>query len=84
MELVAEVKEKTGRLARQTTRGSEEELGGYQEIGDVWGVNFARDSGVVAGWAGVFEDSAAVRSDPDETEDGSVKGARGGPEVVQG
>ena len=32
MELVAEMKEKTGRLARQTTRGCEEEVGGYQEI----------------------------------------------------
>ena len=33
--------------------------------------------------AGVFEDSAAIRSDPDETENGSVKRVRGGPEVVQ-
>ncbi len=32
MELVAKVEEKTGRLARQTTRGGEEEVGGYQEI----------------------------------------------------
>ena len=82
MELVAEMKEKTGRLARQTTRGGEDEVGGYQEVGDVGGVDFARDSGVVAGRAGVFEDSAAIRSDPDETEDGSVEGASGGPEVV--
>ncbi len=28
MKLVAEVKEKTGRLARQTTSGSEDEMGG--------------------------------------------------------
>ena len=84
MELVAEMKEKTGRLARQTTRGGEDEVGGYQEVGDVGGVDFARDSGVVAGGASVFEDSAAIRSDPDETEDGSVEGASGGPEVVQG
>ena len=83
MELVAEMKEKTGRLARQTTRGGEDEVGGYQEVGDVGGVNFARDSGVVAGWASVFEDSAAIRSDPDETENGSVERASGGPEVVQ-
>jgi hypothetical protein len=83
MELVAEMKEKTGRVARQTTRGGEEEVGGYQEIWDVRGVNFARDNGVVAGRAGAFENSAAIRSDPDETEDGSVKGASGGPEVVQ-
>ncbi len=83
MELVAEMKEKTGRLARQTTRGGEEEVGGYQEVGDVGGVDFARDSGVVAGGASVFEDSAAIRSDPDETEHSSVERASGGPEVVQ-
>jgi hypothetical protein len=83
MKLVAEMKEKTGRLARQTTRGGEEEVGGYQEIWDVRGVNFSPNSGMVAGRAGVFENSAAIRSDPDETEDGSVKGASGGPEVVQ-
>jgi hypothetical protein len=83
VELVAEMKEMTGRLARQTTRGGEEKVGGYQEVGDVRGVNFTRDSGVFAGRAGVFEHSAAIGSDPDETEDGSVKGASGGPEVVQ-
>ena len=83
MELVAEMKEKTGRLARQTTRGGEDEVGGYQEVGDVGGVDFARDGGVVAGWARVFEDSAAIRSDPDETENGSVERAGGGPKVVQ-
>jgi len=84
MELVAEMKEKTRRLARQTTRGGEDEVGGYQEVGDVGGVDFARDSGVVAGWAVVFEDGAAIGGNPDETENGSVEGASGGPEVVQG
>ena len=58
-------------------------MGGYQEVGDVGGVDFAGDSGVVAGGASVFEDSAAIRSDPDETENSSVERASGGPEVVQ-
>ena len=58
-------------------------MGGYQEVGDVGGVNFARDSGVVAGWASVFEDIAAIRSDPDETDNGRVERASGGSEVVQ-
>ena len=66
------MKEKAGRLTRGTTSRGE---GGYQEIGDVRGVNFARDSRVVAGRAVVFENSAAIRGDPDETENGSVKGA---------
>ena len=82
MELVAEMKEKTGRLARQTTRGGEDEVGGYQEVGDVGGVNFARDSGVVAGGASVFEDSAAIGGKPDETEDSGIKSRGGSAEIV--
>ena len=81
--MFAEMEEETSRLTRETTSRGEDKVGCYQEVWDVGGVDFARDSGVVAGGASVFEDSAAIRSDPDETEDGSVKGARGGPEVVQ-
>ncbi len=77
------MKEKARRLTRETTSRGEEEVGCYQEVGEVRGVNFARDSGVVAGGAGVFENGAAIGGNPDETENGSVEGARGGPEVMQ-
>ena len=84
VELFTQMKEEARRLTRETTSRGEDKVGCYQEVWDVGGVDFARDSGVVAGWASVFEDSAAIRSDPDETENGSVEGASGGPEVVQG
>ena len=76
------MEEEAGRFAGETTSGGEEEMGGNQEVGDVGGVYFSGDGGVVAGRAGVFEDSATIRSDPDETGDGHVQGASGGPEIV--
>jgi hypothetical protein len=84
VELFTQMKEEARRLTRETTSRGEDKVGCYQEVWDVGGVDFARDSGVVAGWAVVFEDGAAIRGNPDETEDGSVEGASGSPEVVQG
>ena len=84
VELFTQMKEKARRLTRETTSRGEDKVGCYQKVWNVGGVDFARDSGVVAGWAVVFEDGAAIRGNPDETEDGSVEGASGGPEVVQG
>ena len=55
---------------------------GNEKVRDVSCVNFACDSSVVAGRARVFEDSTAIGSDPDETEDSSVEGRCGGAKVV--
>ncbi len=46
---------------------------GHEKVGDVCSVNFASDSGVIAGRSGVFEDSAAIRIDPEETVDSGVE-----------
>ena len=70
------MEEETGGLARETIRSVEDEVGCNQEVGDV--------GSVVAGGAGVFEHGAAIRSDPDKTENGSVQGGSGGSEVVDG
>ena len=53
-------------------------MGGNQEVRKVGSVDFASDGGVVAGRAGVLEHGAAIGSNPDETEDSGVQGARGG------
>ena len=57
---------------------------GNEEVRDVGSVDFACDSSVVAGRARVLENSATIRSDPDETEDGSVECRGGGAKVVNG
>ncbi len=72
VELVAEMEEETGGLAGQTAGGREGEVGGDQEIVDVFGVNFSGDSDVVAGRASVAENSALVGSSPHETEDSRI------------
>ena len=82
MELVTQMEEEAGRFAGETTSGSEEEVGGNQEVGDVGGVDFSGDGGVVAGRSGVFEDSLVVWGEPQELEDGAVKVFVGGAEVV--
>ena len=76
------MEEETGGFAREATRSVEDKVGGNQEVGDVGGVNFSGDSSVVAGGAGVFEHGAAIRSDPDKTENGSVQVGSGGSEVL--
>ncbi len=76
------MEEETGGLAREATRSVKDKVGRNQEVGDVGGVSFSGDGSVVAGGAGVFEHGAAIRRDPDKTEDGSVQGGRGGSEVV--
>ena len=57
---------------------------GNEKVRDVCCVDFACDSSVVTGRARVFEDSAPIRSDPDETEDGRVECRGGGAKVVNG
>ncbi len=74
MKLVAEMEEEAGGLAGQTAGGSQGEVGGDQEIGDVFGVNFSGDSNVIAGRASVAENSALVGSGPHETKDSRIDG----------
>ena len=57
---------------------------GHQKIRDVRRVDFTSDSSVVAGGAGVFEDCAAIWSNPDKTKDSGVDGGGGGAKVVDG
>ena len=84
MELVTKVEEETRRLAREATGRGEAEVGGNQEVREVGSVDFSSDGRVVAGRAGVLENGAAIGSNPDETENSGVQGARGGAKVVDG
>ncbi len=54
VELVVEMEEKASRLTREATGGSEGEVGGNQQVGEVVRVDLAGDGGVVAGRAGVL------------------------------
>ncbi len=84
VKLVANVEEEACRLARETAGGGKGEMGGDQEIGNVFGVDLADDCVVAAGRASVAENSALVGSGPHETEDGSVDRRVGGSQVVEG
>ena len=54
----------------ETTSGSEGKVGGNEEIGEVFIVDFAGDGGVVTSGAGVLEYRAIIGGvDPDELED---------------
>ena len=83
VELVAKVEEEACRLARETAGGGESKVRGNQEVGEVGRVDLAGDSMVVAGRAGVFQDSLAVGSKPDETKGGGGEDRGGGSEVVK-
>ncbi len=82
VKLVAEMEEKASRLAGETTGGGEVEVGGDQEVGNVFRVNVAGDCFVVAGGAGVLHNSAVVGCEPERTEDSGVHGGVGGAQVV--
>jgi hypothetical protein len=84
VKLVAKMEEQTRRFARETTRGVKKEVGGNQDVWDVGGVELSSDGGVAAGRSGVFANSAAIRSEPEETENGRVEGGSDGSEVVEG
>ncbi len=58
-------------------------MGGNQEIVHVVGVDFAGDSGVVAGGAGVFHDGSGVGGEPQKTENGGVQSGVCGAQVVE-
>ena len=73
VELVAKMEEEACRLARETAGGGEGEVGRDEEVVDVFSVNLAGDGGMVAGRAGVAENSALVGGGPHESEYGSVE-----------
>ncbi len=73
VELVAKMEEEACRLARETAGGGEGEVERNEEVVDVFSVNLAGDGGMVAGRAGVVENSALVRGGPHEAEDGSIE-----------
>ncbi len=84
VELVFDVEDQTCRLASEAARGGEGQMRGNEKVRDVCCVDFACDSSVVAGRARVLENSATIRSDPYETENGSVECRGGGAKVVNG
>ncbi len=64
VELVAKVEEKASRLTGETTGGGEVEVGGDQEVREIFCVNVARDCFVVTGGAGVLHHGAVVGGEP--------------------
>ena len=84
VELVAKMEEEACRLARETAGGGEGEVRRDEEVIDVFVVNLAGDSCVVAGRAGVAEDSALVGGGPHEAEDCSIERGVGGAQIVEG
>jgi hypothetical protein len=83
MKLITQMEEEAGRFTGETAHRSKDKVGGNQEIGDVGGVDFASDSGVVAGGAFVFQDGPSIGGDPDQTKDGGVQGWGSGAKVVE-
>ncbi len=60
VELVAKLEDEACRLSRETTGGGEGKVGGNQEVRDVGGVDLSGDGMVVAGRAGVFQNSFTI------------------------
>ena len=83
VQLIVKVMEQLVRGARELAHGGEGEVGGNQEVGQVFGGDFASDGCVVAGGAGVFEDGFVVWGEPQEFEDGTIEISVGGAEVVE-
>ena len=84
VELVAKVEEEACRLARETAGGGQGEVRRDEEVIDVFVVNLAGDGCVVAGRAGVAENSALVGGGPHEAEDCSIERGVGGAQIVEG
>ncbi len=78
------MEEKARGLAGETTSCGEGEVGGDQEVGDVFRVNVAGDCLVVAGGAGVLHDGAVVGCKPEKAEDSGSYVMVGGAQVVDG
>ena len=84
VELVAKMEEEACRLARETAGGGEGEVRRDEEVVDVFVINLAGDCGMVAGRAGVAENSALVGGGPHEAEDCSIERGVGGAQIVEG
>ena len=68
--MVAEMEEKASRLTRETAGGGKGKVGGNQQGVYVVRVDVACDGLVIAGRAGVLQNSPVVGSEPEKTEDG--------------
>ena len=82
VELVAQVVDQLVRWAREFTRGGERQVGGNQEVRQVFGGDVASDGCVVAGGSGVLQDSLVVRGEPQELEDSAIKVLVGGAKIL--
>ncbi len=81
--LIVKVMQQLLRGAREFASVGEGQVGGNQEVGQVFGGNLAGDGLVVAGGAGVFDNGLVVWGEPQKSEDGAVKVSVGGAEVVE-
>jgi hypothetical protein len=78
-----EVMEQLVRGAREFASGGEGQVGGHEEVGQVFGGDVAGDGFVVAGGSGVFEDRLVGWGEPQEFEHGAVEVWVGGAKVVE-
>ncbi len=73
VQLIVKVMEQLVRGAREIAHGGEGQVGGNQEVGQVFGGDFSSDGCVVVGGAGVFEDGLVVWGEPQEAKHGAVE-----------
>ncbi len=84
VQLSVKVMEQLVRGARELARGGEGQVGGNQEVGQVFGGDFSSDGCVVASGACVFEDGLVVWGEPQEAEHGAVEVVVGGAKIMEG
>ena len=84
VQLSVKVMEQLVRGAREFASVGEGQVGGNQEVGQVFGGNLAGDGLVVAGGAGVFEDGFVVGGEPQEAKHGAIKVWVGGAKIMEG
>ncbi len=83
VQLFVEVMKQLVRGAREIASGGEGQVGGNQEVGQVFGGDISSDGCVVAGGSGVLEDGLVVWGEPQEFEDGTIEVWVGGAKVVE-
>jgi hypothetical protein len=84
VQLIVKVMEQLVRGARELAHGGEGQVGGNQEVGQVFGGDFASDGCVVASGAGVFEDGFVVWGEPQEAKYSAVEVWVGGAKIMEG
>ncbi len=82
MKLGAKVMKQLVRGMREFAGGGEGQVGGDQEVRQVFSGDVSGDGCVVAGGSGVFEDSLVVWGEPKELENSVIKTVVGGAKVV--